>query len=479
MMRIGECAIDHRFRRNSDQGDDQTVEPADILERQRNFFASGKTRSVEFRLDVLRRLRQSILAHEADIAAALRADLNKSVFDSYVTETGLVLLEISHTLRHLHRWAKPQRAKTALLHFGASSMLYPEPHGLTLVMSPWNYPFMLALAPLVGAIAAGNCAVVKPSELSPETSKITAEIIREVFPPEYVAVVEGGVKESQELLANPFDYIFFTGSTPVGKVVMEAAAKHLTPVTLELGGKSPGIVHRDANLQIAARRIAWGKFLNAGQTCVAPDYLLVHDDVFEPFLTHLREAIKDLYSGDPLLNPDFPRIVNRRHFDRLTNLLMSGRVVIGGRRDEDRLRIEPTVLDGVDWTSPVMQEEIFGPVLPLLRYRDVDAMLATVRSQAKPLSLYLFTSDRHLEARAMKEIPFGGGCVNDAVLHLASPYLPFGGTGQSGMGAYHGKYSFDTFTHYKGVLRQTTRFDLPMRYGKTKSALGIMKRFLH
>ncbi|WP_025691779.1 aldehyde dehydrogenase [Paenibacillus zanthoxyli] len=449
-----------------------------LTDRQRSFFASGETKSLGYRIDALRRLKAGIQQREGQLINALKADLNKSEFEAYMTEIGIVLEEISFALKHLRAWAKPRKVKTPITHFGARGYIYSEPYGLALILAPWNYPFQLAAAPLIGAIAAGNCAVLKPSELTPRTSETIAEIIRTSFQEDYITVVQGGIETSEALLMEKFDYIFFTGSVPVGKIVMIAAAKHLTPVTLELGGKSPCIVHDDANLKLAARRIAWGKFMNAGQTCVAPDYIYVHQSVKERFLKELESAIKELYGERPLLNPDYTRIVGRKYFDRLKAFLGNGTLAFGGGTDSEKLIIEPTVLTDIGWQDPVMQEEIFGPLLPVLEYGDLPEAIREIGSQPKPLALYLFTESKGVQEKVRERLSFGGGCINDTVYHITSPYLPFGGVGSSGMGAYHGQASFDTFSHSKSVLKQTTWFDLPFRFPNRKNGLKIIKRFL-
>lgn len=449
----------------------------EIIQRQRDFFKTGATREPAWRQANLTRLKNAVRRHEAEINAALKADLNKSEHEAYATEIGFILAEISHAVKHLAAWAKPRPVKTPVTHFGAASLIYPEPYGVALIISPWNYPFNLALSPLIGAMAAGNCAIIKPSELSPHTSRIIAQLIGDNFPPDYLYVAEGGVDTSTALLAEKFDYIFFTGSGPVGRVVMAAAARYLTPLTLELGGKSPCIIHADANLPLAAKRTVWGKFTNAGQTCIAPDYLLVHQSVKPRFLQYLADSIRELYGEDARTNEDYPRIINERHFHRLTAYLESGEITLGGRTDKSRLLIEPTILDKVHWDDPVMQEEIFGPILPVLEYQEIDEVIELVTGRPRPLALYLFTESRPVEEQILKSIPFGGGCVNDTVMHIANPYLPFGGVGESGQGGYHGQASFEIFSHHKSVLKQTTRFDIPVRYPNTKNALALIKRF--
>jgi aldehyde dehydrogenase (NAD+) len=449
-----------------------------LRQQQELFFRSGKTKDIDFRLEALRKLRNSIKENETQIMEALKADLNKSDFESYTTEIGIVLEEIRFVMKNLRSWAKPQKVKTPVTHIGSSSHLYPEPYGIALIIAPWNYPFQLAIAPLIGAIAAGNCAVIKPSELTPKTSDILEKLISEQFPSEFISVVQGGVETSQALLAEKFDYIFFTGSVQVGKIVMEAAAKHLTPVTLELGGKSPCIVHEDANLKLAAKRIAWGKFLNAGQTCVAPDYLYVQKKIKTEFLAYLEAAMNELYGETPLNNPKFTRIVSERHFQRLERYLKNADVLTGGQINKKELKIAPTVLTNITWDDPVMQEEIFGPVLPVLEYDQLTEVVEGIENHPNPLALYLFTENVQVQNQILGHISFGGGCINDTVYHLSSPYLPFGGVGSSGTGAYHGKGSFDTFSHYKSILKQTTKFDIPFRYPNIKNGLKKIKYFL-
>jgi len=450
----------------------------ELIRKQRRFFHSHATRSLAFRMEMLGKFRDAIQRYEPQLMQALKEDLNKSDFDSYLTEIGVVLEELRFTLKHLPQWVKPEKVKTPLTHIGSAGYIYPEPYGVALIIAPWNYPFNLAVSPLIGALAAGNCAILKPSELTPRTSAVLAQLIGETFDEGHVAVIEGGVETSQALLQEKFDYLFFTGSVPVGRIVMEAAAKHLTPVTLELGGKSPCIVHADAALPITAKRIVWGKYLNAGQTCVAPDYLYVHHSVKDELIELMRQAIKELYGEDPLQNEHFTRIISERHFDRLSSFLQDGQVLIGGRADRERLRIEPTVLGEVSWQDRVMQDEIFGPILPVLDYTELGEVIEAVTARPKPLAAYLFTESAQVQKQVLEQLSFGGGCINDTVYHLASPYLPFGGVGESGIGAYHGKGSFDAFSHKKSVLKQTTRFDLPFRYPTMKNGLQLIRRFL-
>ena len=442
-----------------------------ILRMQRQFFDSRQTFDIDTRLQGLRRLREAILAHEEEINAALKEDLGKAASESYMCETGMTLAELSDQIRHLRRRARPRRRMSNLANFPSSARAVFEPYGVVLVMSPWNYPFMLCMEPVIGAIAAGNCCVVKPSAYSPATSAVIRTILSEVFPPEYVAVVEGGRAENAALLEQRFDYIFFTGGVTVGRLVMEKAAVHLTPVTLELGGKSPCIVTADCDLKVAARRIVFGKFLNCGQTCVAPDYLLVDQSVKEPLLALIQKEIARQYGPDPLANPDYGKIINRKHFDRLCGLINPAKVVCGGQTQPDALRIAPTLLDHVQPGDAVMQEEIFGPLLPVLTYKSLDQAVQFIQSREKPLALYLFTRNRKAERLFAEYVSFGGGCVNDTILHLSVPSLGFGGVGRSGMGSYHGRKSFETFSHEKSILKKPFWPDLPLRYQPYTNAL--------
>ncbi|MFB5250864.1 aldehyde dehydrogenase [Bacillus mycoides] len=449
-----------------------------IVNKQKEYFYKGHTRSLETRKNNLKKLYEGIQRFEDEIFQALKLDLNKSVHESFTTEIGYVLKEISFQMKHISSWSKPKRVRTALTHFGSKGKVVPEPYGVTLIIAPWNYPFQLAIAPLVGALAAGNTVVLKPSELTPNVSKVLTRMLGELFPEELVSVVEGGVEESTALLKEPFDYIFFTGSVGVGKVVMEAAAKKLTPLTLELGGKSPCIVHKDAKLDVTARRIVWGKFLNAGQTCVAPDYMYVHSSVKEQLIEALRHEIAEQYGKDALQNDNYVRIVSERHFERLCTFLQDGKPVIGGNYTKETLHIEPTVLTNVTWQSAVMEDEIFGPILPIIEYDKIEEVIETIQHHPKPLALYVFSEDRKVQKKVTSNISYGGGCINDVVYHLATPYLPFGGVGSSGLGSYHGEQSFRTFSHYKSILSQSTAFDMKIRYSSTKSALKFIRKLL-
>ena len=435
-----------------------------LVTRQRSYFQTGATLPVEARLKALRKLYAAVYGHQREIHGALREDLGKSQFESYMCETGMVLDEISCMLKHLRRWAKDETVPTPLAQFHSHSYRMPSPYGAVLIMSPWNYPFMLTLSPLVDALAAGNTAVVKPSAYSPHTSQVIGRILSQCFPAHYVAVVTGGREENTCLLKEHFDYIFFTGSQAVGREVMGNAAAHLTPVTLELGGKSPCIVDQTANIRLAARRIVFGKYLNCGQTCVAPDYIYCHRSVKDQLVAEIKKQIRKQYGSEPLRNPDYGKIINEKHFNRILGLMELEKIVWGGRADRDSLRIEPTVMDHVRFSDPVMQEEIFGPILPVLTFEHLDEAIQKVNSMAHPLALYMFTSDRRAAKKVMARCGFGGGCVNDTIIHLATTQMGFGGFGESGMGAYHGKTGFDTFTHYKSIVDKKTWLDLPMRY---------------
>ncbi|UTE71893.1 aldehyde dehydrogenase [Rossellomorea marisflavi] len=429
----------------------------DLLTKQRTYFRTGETKSVAFRINTLNTLKSLVQKHEQDILDAVKQDLNKSELEAKRAEVGLVIGEIDFMVENLEEWAATKEVPTPASHEGAKSFIQPEPYGSALVIAPWNYPFQLAVTPLDGAIAGGNTAVLKPSELTPKTSALLSTLINDNFPEEYLHVVEGEVETSTALLKEDFDYIFFTGSTGVGKIVAEAAAKHLTPTTLELGGKSPTIVHEDANLDEAAQRIARGKFANAGQTCVAPDYLLVHSSVKDELMSKFKEVITASYGENIVENPNFGHVVSERHFDRLVGFLDNGSIVTGGKHDRDNLIIEPTILENISWDDSVMQDEIFGPILPVMTYDSLDEIIEPIVKRPKPLALYLFSDDEAVQDEILSTISFGGGSINDTINHMTSHYLPFGGVGDSGMGAYHGKASFDTFTHFKSVLKRSTK----------------------
>lgn len=445
-------------------------EIAAVVQEQQEFFATGVTKSIPFRKLALQKLAQVIQQKEARIFCALRLDLNKSEAESRLTETGMVLQEIRFLLRHVSQWAKPHIVPTPLAQMPGVSVSVAEPRGCVLVLSPWNYPFQLNLLPLVDALAAGNCVVLKPSEHAPHTAAIVREIIEDCFPRQYVAVLRGGTAVSKQLLHQPFDFIFFTGSERVGRLVLEHAAKTLTPVCLELGGKSPCIVDETADLRLAAKRIAFGKLLNAGQTCVAPDYVLVQERVQQPLLAYLRYYFKRFLRSAK----EYPKIAVPAHFDRLLNWMEMEKIAFGGAFNRDTQQIAPTILCPVEPDAPVMQEEIFGPLLPVLPYQNLWDAVAFLQARPKPLALYLFSEDRLNQSLVLNRLSFGGGCVNDTILHLANPHLGFGGVGASGMGRYHGKAGFDTFSNVKGIRKVSGAFDLPLRYppyGKLKQAL--------
>lgn len=432
----------------------------DLVELQRQAFYTASI-SVETRIDQLEWLRKAIAKREEAICAALESDLGKSPGEAYMTEVGMVLSEITCAMRHLGRWARPKRVKTPLAQFPSRSYILKEPYGVVLIMAPWNYPFQLAMNPFVGALAAGNRCVIKPSNYAPATSRIISRIISECFSNEQAAVVLGGREENQALLEERFDYIFFTGGVKVGQLVLEKAARYVTPVTLELGGKSPCIVDDSANLAVAARRIAFGKAINSGQTCVAPDYLLVQERVKAPLMAAIRKCWEQFY-GDALQSPQWPRMINEKHYQRVMGLIRGEQVYCGGVGDGER--IAPTLLDNVSWNAPIMQEEIFGPVLPVLSFRRIEDIIPIINSGDRPLALYLFSRRPSVQEKVLHRVPFGGGCVNDTIIHLASDRLPFGGVGQSGMGHYHGRYSFDTFTHEKSIVVKGSWLDIQMRY---------------
>jgi aldehyde dehydrogenase (NAD+) len=426
----------------------------------------------------LQALRKAITSNEALIHKALKTDLGKSSFESYATEVGFILEEISYILKNIDEWVKVKKVKTPLTLFPGKSSVHPEPYGVVLVISPWNYPFQLCLSPFIGALAAGNRVVIKPSEYAPETSAVIKTLVEDVFEESEVMVVEGGLEETQSLLKQKFDYIFFTGSTAVGKIIMKAAAEFLTPVTLELGGKSPCLIEESANIDIAAKRCAWGKFLNAGQTCVAPDYVLVPKHMQDEFIARMKEHIESFYGEDAKSSVDYPRIVNDKHFDRLNALLVPEKIAVGGQVKREECFIGPTLMKDISWKDKVMEDEIFGPILPIIPYESLDHALEQIQALPKPLAFYVFTEDGKKKKDIIQKVPFGGGCINDTVIHLANPNLPFGGVGTSGIGSYHGKKSFDTFTHYKSLFEQGTRVDIPLRYPPYEGKMSWLKLFL-
>jgi len=455
------------------------VEIKAIVEKQKYFFEKGNTLPVEKRIAALKNLYAAVKAHEKEITDALTADLGKSAFEGFMCEAGLVMSEISYMIKHTRKFAKDSPRVTCLTNFAAKSFVKASPYGNVLIMSPWNYPFLLTIDPLVDAVAAGNTCVVKPSAYSPATSAVIAKLIAECFDPEYVAVVTGGRAENQCLLEQKFDYIFFTGSQGVGKEVLRKAAEYLTPVTLELGGKSPCIIDSSAKIPLAAKRITWGKYLNCGQTCVAPDYVLCQESVKEQFVSELKNQIKIQFGDNPLENPNYGKIINAKHFERVRGLIDAGKIAVGGKSNAESLKIEPTVLDNVTWDDAVMGEEIFGPILPILTYKNEDELYKIVNGHQKPLALYLFTQNKGLQKRVLTRCSFGGGCINDVVVHLATNNMGFGGVGESGMGAYHGKVGFDTFSHKKSIVDKKTWIDINMRYQPyNKSKESLVRMFL-
>ena len=454
---------------------DESLQFKELVENQRKFFFTGITRNPAWRKAQLKKLYDAILLNEKAIFNALYEDLNKSEFESLCTETGLVLPEIRYQIKNLARLSKPKKVKSNMGNWPSKAKIYPEPYGVSLIMSPWNYPFMLSIEPLVDSIAAGNTAIIKPSRYSENTSKIIQKIIEENFPKEYIAVVQGGHIQNTALLEQKFDFIFFTGSSAVGRVVMEAASKNVTPLVLELGGKSPCIVDKSANIKTAAKKIVWGKFLNAGQTCVCPDYILVHSDVKEEFLKFVNKEIKTRFGKSPLENKFYPKIINQKHFERLLKMHDAD-------NNPEKLKIAPTIVDlgpvseSRAETDPLMQQEIFGPFLPVISYQDNDDLVTFIRKHPTPLALYVFSEDKNFQNLFINNVRYGGGCINDVNVHLSVSSLPFGGIGESGLGSYHGDFGFSTFTHYKSVLTCSSKIDNPARY-KSKY-FKIVKSFL-
>lgn len=452
----------------------------EILIRQRAFFATGQTIPVKFRIEMLKKLYKAVKNNEQEINDALKKDLGKSDFEGFMCEVGLSLTEISYMIKHTKKFARRKIVYTPIPQFASVSFKKPSPYGNVLIMSPWNYPFLLTIDPLADAIAAGNTVVVKPSAYSPATSKVVGKIISECFPPEYVAVVTGGRKENSELLDKKFDMVFFTGSQAVGKEVLRRCSEHLTPAVLELGGKSPCIIDSTAKIKLAAKRIVFGKYLNCGQTCVAPDYVLCDRDVKDKFVAEVIKQIKKQYGENPLSNPNYGKIINEKHFDRINGLIDKKKVVIGGNSDRHTLQIEPTVIDNVSLKDAVMQEEIFGPVLPIITYEKFEDLFDILKGRQKPLALYIFSENRKNINAILERISFGGGCINDVVIHLATSEMGFGGVGESGMGAYHGKVGFDAFSHTKSIVDKKTFMDLPMRYQPYDRRINgkLLKMFL-
>lgn len=451
---------------------------SNTVKSQKSYFLLGETKSIAFRKQQLKALKSELLLREDAIISALKKDFNKPEFESVLSETAVVLSEIDMTLKKLSGWAKPKRVFPSLLNFPSTDKIYSEPYGTVLIIAPWNYPYQLAMAPLIAAIATGNTVVLKPSELTPNTSALLNEIISKVFKPEHVVVVEGGVEASQTLLAQRWDYIFFTGSVNVGKIVAKAAAEHLTPTTLELGGKNPCIIDETAPIPLTAKRIVWGKFLNAGQTCIAPDYILIHHSIKEAFYTALKTEIQKAYSKNPKDSNDYARIINAKNFERLNAMLTNENCVIGGITSGETLYISPTIIDEPSLDSEVMKDEIFGPILPVISYTNTSELDAIILKYEKPLSLYVFTKNTAFYKEIIAKYSFGGGVINDTIIHFINHRLPFGGVGNSGIGAYHGKLSFDTFSHQKAIVKKGNWLDLPLRYAPYNNKLGFIKRVL-
>jgi aldehyde dehydrogenase (NAD+) len=447
-----------------------------ILSDQDTFFKTKKTHSIKYRKEALVRLKKAIIAKEPQILEALYKDLKKPEFEAYSSEIGVVLAELNYFIKNINRLAKPKKVNSFLLNFPSKDYIYSDPFGRVLIMAPWNYPFQLVINPLVAAVAAGNCVVCKPSELTEHTSKVISELIIEVFDQKHVSVIEGGIEVNQYLLKQKWDYIFFTGSTAVGKIVMKAAAEQLCPVTLELGGKSPVIVHKDAKLKLAAKRIIWGKLYNAGQTCIAPDYIYVHISVKAKFIDYLIEELESALGENPQKSKDFARIINLKHYSRINALVELKNIVYGGKTNDEELFIEPTILDNIDWDSKIMKEEIFGPLLPILSFSDLGETIELINEKEKPLAAYYFGENKTDQEYFLKNLYFGGGCINDTLIHITSENLPFGGVGPSGIGNYHGAASFECFSHQKGIVKRGTWMDVPVRYAPYASKLGLIKK---
>jgi aldehyde dehydrogenase (NAD+) len=452
---------------------------SEIVQSQKKYFADQQTKNISNRKTLLKNLLIEVKKREKEIVKALYLDFKKSEYESVMTETSIVISELKKTIKNIHHWAKPQLVMPALLNFPSSSKIYKESYGTVLIISPWNYPYQLAFAPLIGAIAAGNTVVLKPSELTPNTSNITKEIIEAVFDKNLVAVVEGGVDVSSELLAQRWDYIFFTGSVTVGKIVAKAAAQFLTPVTLELGGKNPCIIDATANIKLAAKRIVWGKFINGGQTCIAPDYLLIHSSAKDTFVARFKEEINKAYGENPEQSEDYPRIVNQRNFERLALMLENEKILVGGQTNKQDNYIAPTLIDEPSLDSEVMKGEIFGPISPVLSYNNEEDLHRIISNYEKPLALYVFTGKNSFAEKMIQKYSFGGGTINDTTVHFANDKLPFGGVGESGIGSYHGKQTFDVFSHKKGVTKRYNWLDLPVRYAPYKGKLNILKTFMN
>lgn len=435
-----------------------------LIDKQRQFFASGATLSIPFRIEQLKKLKWLLLNNESHITDALKKDLNKAPAETIFHEILLVIKEIDFVIKHLKKWSQPKKVTTPFFLWPGRSEIHFEPYGIVLMISPWNYPCMLLMSPLIGAMSAGNCVIVKPSEIAMHTQVLLLKLINDHFPSEYIHAVQSGPEQTQQLLQEKFDYIFFTGGTQIGKIVMEAAAKHLTPITLELGGKNPCIVDETADLDFAAQRIAWGKTINAGQVCLSPDYLYVHHSSKETLIKKIIENLKRFYGDHPEQSPDYGRIVNQHHFQRLSHFLRKGTILFGGEHDEATRYISPTLIVDISWNDPIMQEEIFGPLLPIFTYEKLEDVIHLLKPKSKPLALYLFSQNKYNKKKIVNELSFGGGCVNDCIVQIANLHLPFGGVGHSGLGHYHGKYSFDTFSHFKSLYQKSFSFSTKLEY---------------
>ncbi len=453
------------------------MEIKELIERQRSFYKTNQTKEISFRKRSLKKLLKEIESKEEAIQHVLYQDFKKPVYESYISEIGIALSEIKLAIKKIDSWSKPKTVIPSLLNFPSWEKIYKEPYGTALLIGPWNYPFQLIITPLVGAIAAGNTVVIKPSELTPNTSKLVEEIIQTCFAPEHVAVVQGDASVAQQLLNHRWDYIFFTGSVPVGKIIAKAAAEFLTPTTLELGGKSPCIIDETANIKLAAKRLVWGKFINAGQTCIAPDYLLVHPRIKDTLVKALINEIELAYGKNPITSEDYARIINQRNFHRLLKMIKNETILFGGNVDENELFIAPTLIDCRSLESDVMKDEIFGPLLPILTFQTEEEIEQTISKFEKPLSMYVFTNRKSFAKKIINQFSFGGGVINDTVVHFANHRLPFGGVGHSGQGAYHGKHTFDSFSHSKSVVNRFTWLDIPVRYAPYKGKLKLLKLF--
>ena len=448
-----------------------------LIDKQRKFFESNATRDIDFRMAQLIKFKQALQANEENIYASLHADFRKSKFEAYGTEIGVLYEEISCMLKNVKKWATPELVKDTVANFPSKNYIYHEPYGVCLIIGAWNYPLQLTLAPVIGAIAAGNTCIVKPPRASIHTYRLVQKIIQDTFDENYMAVLDED-SDNQEMLANRYDYIFFTGGVEIGRTIARAAAEHLTPTTLELGGKSPCIVDKNVDIEVAARRVAWGKFLNGGQTCIAPDYLLLHASVKEKFYKAFAKSVKSFYGNNPQDSVDFPRIINDKHFKRLASMLQDGTIIVGGKTDAESRYIAPTLIELDTFEHPLMQDEIFGPILPVITIQSVDEAISIVKQFEKPLAFYIFSNHYETQQKCLNTVQFGGGCVNDTLSHFVNDHLPFGGIGNSGIGAYHGKFSFDTFTHKKGVCHKVTWPDIPLRYPPYNAKLGIIKKVI-